>query len=299
MLDATRPAPADPWVMAWAADIPRVLSGIANVLQGGRLTEPVLHKSRRELKRLRSLLRLAPRSCAILADETREMTGELRRQLGLSRDATVMLKTLRSLAPELGEAETRIEPVLSAHHRAVAATLDRSSRRGDRDRIVRLGAVWGGRTVQGDIADLREHAVKTYRQARRRAKALGKGKDAALHPLRKASVDHQNHLAFFAMDAKSKMATRHTKVRRLRDQLGLCHDLEVLRDFVRTRADISAADLIKLEDVLAKRHRRLVRKSVKLADALLRDKPRDFASWLKGEIGKRPQAENLDVATKS
>ncbi|MFI4994999.1 MAG: CHAD domain-containing protein [Hyphomicrobiales bacterium] len=292
MLDATRPAPADNWVMAWAAEIPRVLSGLASALQGGRLTEPVLHKSRRDLKRLRSLLRLAPRSCALLADETREITGELRRSLGLSRDATVMLKTLRSLAEELGEAETRIKPVLTAHHRAVAATLDRSSRRGDRDRIVRLGAVWRGRAVQGQVADLRQQAVKTYRLARRRAKALGKGKDAALHPLRKASVDHQNHLAFFAAGTKGKIATRHAKVKRLRDQLGLCHDLEVLRDFVRTRADISAGDLIKLEEVLAQRHRGLVGKSIKLADSLLEDKPRDFARWLKNEMGKRREAED-------
>src|SRR3954467_899138 len=135
MLDATRPATADPWVIAWAGEIPRALSSLVSALQSGRLTEPVIHRSRRELKRLRSLLRLSPRACAYLAEETREITGELRRRLGQSRDATVMLKTLRSLADELGDAEARIRPVLSAHHRGVAAELDRSPRRGDRDRI--------------------------------------------------------------------------------------------------------------------------------------------------------------------
>ncbi len=300
MLDATRsapvdPWPADPWVIAWAVEIPRVLSGLANALLGGRLTEPVIHKSRRELKRLRSLLRLTPRSCAYLADETREITGELRRRLGQSRDAAVMLKTLRSLAEELGEAEARIKPVLSAHHRAVAATLDRSSKRGDHDRIVRLGALWRGRTVHGDITDLRRQAVKTYRLARRRAKALGDGKEATLHALRKAAVDHQNHLAFFAQDPKDKIAKRHAKVKRLRDQLGSCHDLEVLRDFVRTRADVSAGDLIKLEEVLTKRHGRLVKKSIKLAGVLLRDKPRDFAKWLKIQLGERRKSEDVGL----
>jgi CHAD domain-containing protein len=296
MLDATRPAPADPWVIAWASEIPRVLAGLANALQGGRLTEPVIHKSRRELKRLRSLLRLTPRSCAYLADETREITGDLRRRLGQSRDATVMLKTLRSLADELGDAELRIKPVLSAHHRNIAATLDRSSRRGDRDRIVRLSAVWRGRTVQGNVADLRRQAMKTYRLARRRAQELGEGKDAALHALRKVAVDHQNHLAFFAGDASGGIAKRHAKVKRLRDQLGLCHDLEVLGGFVRTRADISAGDLIKLEEILAARHRRLAKKSVKLADRLLRDRPRDFAKWLKKEMGEKRGSEDLDIA---
>jgi CHAD domain-containing protein len=296
MLDATRPAPADPWVLTWAGEIPRVLSGLTNALQAGRLTEPVLHKSRRELKRLRSLLRLTPRSCAYLAEETREITGELRRRLGESRDATVMLKTLRALADELGDAEGRIKPVLSSHHRAVAAMLDRSSRRGDRDRIARLGAIWRGRTVQGNVTDLRRQAVKTYRRARSRATALCKGQGAALHPLRKATVDHQNHLAFFAADPKSPIAKRHAKVKRLRDKLGLCNDLEVLRDFVRNRADISAGDLIKLEEILAERHRRLVKKSVKLASSLLRDRPRDFAKWLKSEIAERRGSEGLDLA---
>jgi CHAD domain-containing protein len=296
MLDSTRPAPADPWAVAWAGEIPRVLSGLTSALQAGRLTDPVLHKSRRELKRLRSLLRLTPRSSAYLAEETREITGELRRRLGQSRDATVMLKTLRSLADELGDTEGRIRLVLSAHHRAVAAILDRSSRRGDRDRIARLGAVWRGRTVQGDVADLRRQAVKTYRRARRRAKALAEGQGAALHPLRKAVVDHQNHLAFFAGDPKDAIAKRHAKVKQLRDSLGLCNDLEVLRGFVRNRADISAGDLIKLEEILGERHRRLAKKSVKLASLLLRDKPRDFAKWLKSEIAERRGSEDLDLA---
>jgi CHAD domain-containing protein len=296
MLDSTRPAPADPWVSTWAGEIPRVLALLTSALQAGRLTEPVLHKSRRELKRLRSLLRLSPRSCAYLAEETREITGELRRRLGASRDATVMLTTLSELADELGDAEARIKPVLSAHQRAVTNRLDRSSRRGDRDRIARLGAIWRGRSVQGDISDLRRQVVKTYRSARSRAKALGEGQEAALHPLRKATVDHQNHLAFFAADPKTPLARRHAKVKRLRDKLGLCHDLEVLRDFVRNRADISAGDLIRLEEVLAERHRRLVRKSIKLASSLLRDGPRDFARWLKSEVAERRGSEDLDLA---
>jgi CHAD domain-containing protein len=296
MLDTTRPAPADPWVIAWAGEIPRVLSGLAGALQGGRLTDPVLHKSRRDLKRLRSLLRLAPRSCAHLADETREVTGELRRRLGHSRDATVMLKTLRSLADELGAAQTRIKPVLAAHHRMVTATLDRSSRRGDREQILRLGTAWRGRAVQGGIADLQRQAVRTFRQSRRRAEALADGKEAALHPLRKSTVDHQNHLDFFVTDPKSKLAKRHARVQKLRDRLGLCNDLEVLRAFVRTRSDISAGDLIKLEEVLAKHHRALVKKSVKLACDIFGDKPRVFAKWLKVETRRRRGAEDLDLA---
>ncbi|MFI5012276.1 MAG: CHAD domain-containing protein [Hyphomicrobiales bacterium] len=288
-------APGDPWLAAWAAEIPRTLSGIANAMQAGRLTEPVVHKSRRELKRLRSLLLLAPDSSAALADETREITGDLRRSLGLSRDAAVMLKTLSSLSEDLGEAACRIEPVLSSHHRVVCATLDRSSRRSDRDRIVRLGAIWRGRPVRGDLADLRRQTVRTYRRARRRATELARGQEAALHPLRKVAVDHQNHLAFFAADAKGKIAKRHATVKRLRDRLGLCHDLEVLRDFVRTRADISAGDLIKLEEVLGKRHRRLLDKAVKIAETLFGDRPRDFERWFRDEIGRVRQDEEPKV----
>jgi CHAD domain-containing protein len=296
MLDATRERPGDPWLAAWAAEIPRVLAGLASVLQGGRLTEPVVHKSRRELKRLRSLLRLAPRHVADLADETREITGELRRRLGHSRDATVMLKTLRALTHELGEAASRINPVLSAHHRKASATLDRGSRRWDRDRIARFGAAWRGLSVQGDVVQgdagaLRKRATRTYRRARGEAIALESGKDAALHPLRKACVDHQNHLAFFALGAKGKIAARHAELKRLRDRLGLCHDLEVLRDFVRTRADVSALDLIRLEEVLATRHRRLVRKALKSAAILFADKPRQFERWLRHELGKVRSAD--------
>ncbi|SDR26339.1 CHAD domain-containing protein [Rhizobiales bacterium GAS113] len=298
MLDATRSALADPWLAAWAAEIPQIIEGLSNAFRAGRLTEPVVHKSRRELKKLRSLLRLAPASATDFADETREITGELRRRLGQTRDATVMLKTLSSLSGDLGEAATRIKPVLSAHHRIAAAALHRGSRRGDRDRIVRLGAIWRRRPTAGDVADLRRQAAKTYRRARKRATALRHGKEAALHPLRKAVVDHQNHLAFFAGADKGKIATRHKKVRRLRDQLGLCNDLEVLRDFVRTRADISGGDLIKLEEVLAKRHRLLVGKAVKLSATLFDDKPRGFAKLLRLETGKardKPRSTDTDA----
>ncbi len=121
--------------------------------------------------------------------------------------------------------------------------------------------------------------------------ALESGKDAALHPLRKACVDHQNHLAFFALGAKGKIAARHAELKRLRDRLGLCHDLEVLRDFVRTRADVSAVDLIRLEEVLATRHRRLVRKAIKSAAILFADKPRQFERWLRHELGKVRSAD--------
>ena len=305
MLDATRERPGDPWLAAWAAEIVRVLAGLASVLQGGRLTEPVVHKSRRELKRLRSLLRLAPRHVADLADETREITGELRRRLGHSRDATVMLKTLRALTHELGEAASRINPVLSAHHRKASATLDRGSRRWDRDRIARFGAAWRGLSVKALSKGTRAPCASARRgliTARRRNVALEGGKDAALHPMRKACVDHQNHLAFFARGAKGKIAARHAELKRLRDRLGHCHDLEVLRDFVRTRADVSALDLIRLEEVLATRHRRLVRKAVKSAAILFADKPRQFERWLRHELGKvrgADAAQALGLADRS
>jgi len=308
MLDETRPAPVetvrsdtlrnDSWLTAWAVEIPRALSGIAKALQGGRLTDPILHRSRRDLKRLRSLLRLAPRSSFGLAEQTRNVTGELRRRLGHTRDATVMQKTLRVLADELGETAARIKPVLSAHHRIVSGALHRSSRRGDRDRIMRLQSLWRGRSCRGDVSDLHLQAVRTYARARRRAAKLGHGEIAALHPLRKACVDHQNHLDFFAKRPDGKIAARHDTVKKLRDQLGLCNDLEVLRDFVRTRADISAGDLIKLEEVLAKHHRRLVAKAVKLSGKLFDGKPRIFGKWLKREIEKseadaaRPEARS-------
>jgi len=109
---------------------------------------------------------------------------------------------------------------------------------------------------------------------------------------------YQNHLAFFTVDAKSRIARRHAQVKLLRDRLGLFHDLEVLRDFVRTRADISALDLIRLEEVLAKRRRRLVRKSLNLAESLFPGRPRDFARWLKGEMGERRATEDLELAGK-
>ena len=298
MLDATGQRPGDPWLAVWAAEILRVLGGLTSVLQGGRLTEPVVHKSRRELKRLRSLLRLAPASLADLADDTREVTGELRRRFGHSRDATVMLKTLQSLWDELGEAASRINPVLSAHHRAASASLDRRSRRRDRDRMARFGAIWRALPIKGEGRDLHKGAVKTYRRARRQAIALEEGKEAALHLLRKACVDHQNHLAFFALGAKGKVAARHAKAKRLRDRLGLCHDLEVLRDFVRTRADISAGDLIRLEEALEKRYQQLVRKSVKAAAVLFADTPRRFEKWLAREVGKLGVTEAAQGASR-
>lgn len=286
MLDATRQRPSDPWLAVWAEEILRVLGGLTNVLQGGRLTEPVVHKSRRELKRLRSLLRLAPAPLTDLADDTREVTGELRRRLGHSRDATVMLKTMQSLSGELEDAASRINPVLSAHHRATSASLDRRSRRRDRDRMARFGAIWRALPIKAEGHDLHKGAVKTYRRARRQAIALDEGKEPALHLLRKACVDHQNHLAFFTLGAKGKIAARHAKLKRLRDRLGLCHDLEVLRDFVRTRADVSAGDLIRLEEVLDKRFQQLVRKSLKAAAVLFAGKPRQFEKWLAREVEK-------------
>jgi hypothetical protein len=65
----------------------------------------------------------------------------------------------------------------------------------------------------------------------------------------------------------------------------------VLRDFVRTRSDISASDLIKLEEVLEKNHQQLVKKSVKVSTKLFDDQPRDFAKWLKRSVRAREAPE--------
>jgi len=157
--------------------------------------------------------------------------------------------------------------------------------------MTRFGAIWRALPIKGQGRDLHKGAVKTYRRARREAIALQEGKEAALHPLRKACVDHQNHLAFFALGAKGKIAGRHARLKRLRDGLGLCHDLEVLRDFVRTRSDISAGDLIRLEEVLEGHYRQLVRKCLKATAILFAAKPGQFEKWLAREVEKLGVAE--------
>jgi CHAD domain-containing protein len=245
-----------------------------------------VHEARREIKRLRALLRLAPASATALARRTREVTGDVRQRLGESRDAAVMADTLASLEGD-GEVLGRIGKVLARHRQSREARRAGRCSASEREALQNLSMAWSAWEPAGTLADLRKSAVRTYRKARKRASRLEDETAASVHALRKAAVDLQHQLDFL-LDGNGGMRKRRKRIGRLRDKLGACHDLDHLWDFVRERADVPAGDLEALEAAMAGPRKRLLRQSAKLAEKLFRPKARRFGKRLRGKIGAPP-----------
>lgn len=216
-----------------------------------------VHASRKNLKRLRALLRLIRFGLDDgVFDAENQSARDIGRALAPARDAHVRLETLLAIESAMPNvANTAIaaarkiasEDVLAASPPSGAAldetlaALDRTSRR------------WKRLKLRGvTLETLSLGLTHAYRQSAKRMQlAIETGSDDAVHEWRKSVQVHWRHMALFARIWPDAMDARVSAAKRLSQLLGDDHDLAMLISYVeaqetRRLAPRQSTELIRL-----------------------------------------------------
>jgi CHAD domain-containing protein len=239
-----------------------------------------VHEARKDMKRLRALLRLM-RSSLGAQDYRRENVAyrDIARQLATARDAKVLLDTLSALESELdGEVSNE---ALADIRSALSAGRDQASREESvRAALVGLEAarlrLKTLRLKEDEWPALAGGLKRLYRCGRRGyALAAAGGDSQALHDWRKEVKYLWHGLQLLEAMWPKIMGKLADEAHLLADLLGDDHDLAALTDCLNAEA-VGAQALSPLRDLIGKRRRALQAKAVRLGAKLYAEKPGAF-----------------------
>jgi CHAD domain-containing protein len=282
------------WLAAISADLERLTGD----LDDPRPDATQVHDARKSLKRLRALLRLAPKPATAAASQMLSQARELRQSLGGMRDADVMRATLAQLAPFLGPVADRIEHCLPHPDITREAMVELMS---DRARSLKaaldatLSNLRAAVPASASRKDLARGAAQTFRKARRRwRRACETGRPEDLHALRGAATDHRYQLAFFAPVWPRIFEPWSREAQRLRDRLGQHQDIHTLAKAVAAATEVLDGDREIFTHLSEKRQKSLRRRSEPLAELLFGETASSFRRRLNACLthpaptGRRP-----------
>ena len=247
-----------------------------------------VHDARKDLKKLRSLLRLVRDGLG--KERYRAESRRYRdaaRLLSGPRDAEVKLETLTGLReryPEEMPATDRLRSALEAERERLAG-----AQAGDLEQRLEQAAeaiAAGGMEVDGweltddDFELLRAGLERSYRRGRRAFRALGDDPaDEAVHEWRKHVKDLWNHLRLLRPVWPGTMKGAIGAAGVLADLLGEHHDLAVLiaDACARTAAGPDMSALAKLAE---RRQRELLDQALPLGERLYAEKPKHLSKRL-------------------
>lgn len=246
-----------------------------------------VHETRKCMKRLRALLRIARPSLgeAVFKRENARFR-DIAQLLAATRDRHVLIETLVKLQAARGEGDDRLVAAI-AKLRAVIegagaeATVPPEAERAARAGLLEARRVFarielsgrGFKTIEGGLR-------RTYAAAREALpEAYRLGTDEAFHELRKHVQQHWRHMLLVSRAWPAVFAARATAARNLSQALGDDHDLAVLADFV---GGVPSAQLKRAQARLviaaARSYQGELRSVAELlAKQLLVEEPRAFA----------------------
>jgi CHAD domain-containing protein len=256
-----------------------------------------IHEARKAFKRLRALVRL---SRDALGDEVyRRENAAFRaagRRLSGVRDAAVMVETLddvrRRFHDELPDG------AFAGLREAVAADAAAARERIAEDEGTIADVTATLEAERGRVAawPLPEHAdrrmlapgfERIYRRGRRALRAARKDTDTEhLHELRKRSKDLWHAAQVMRPAAPKRMKKLARSAHDLSDVVGEDHDLAVLLDRARDRADtLAPGELMLLDGLVGRRRARLQRRALALGHRVYARKPRKMAGLASRSAG--------------
>lgn len=266
-------------------------------LERPSLSDRAVHAVRKDLKRVRAMLRLM--RPALRSDEYHHANATLRdvaRSLSAARDSKVLLDTLQGLpGRSRASSEPAPERALRSHlqrdhaHsrdrlRADGASVRRASRslRAIRRRLTQRPASRYDRTV---LSKGLQRVYGRTRAALKRAQARHTVEN--LHELRKQTKYLWHQLEALTDARTSEDRALIAATHRLADLLGDEHNLAVLQSTV-LAASMSASSRERLLARIARRRGRLVANALVLAQRIYRDRPAALAKRVMGCATARP-----------
>jgi CHAD domain-containing protein len=268
----------------------------------GSSREEAVHEARKDMKKLRALLRLVRSE---LGDDVyrseNETFRDTARHLAGARDADVMLATLGDLEERFGElpgVAARLRPALVAHRFRVSAGSLSSGSTAAVATLVQARARIEDWPLESDSFDAFEQGLRrSYRRGRRGFETVREIPSAEnVHEWRKRVKDLWYHLSLLEASWPAVMGGLADEAHALSDRLGDDHDLVVLRDWAHEHGSaLNGADpLLRGFDVLAEaRRRELQVEAYAYAARLYADKPGAFVrrvrTWWETAEARRPQ----------
>jgi CHAD domain-containing protein len=248
-----------------------------------------VHEARKDLKKLRSLLRLArdPLGEELYRRENDRFRDAGRLLSGI-RDAQVRVETLHSLNErfpnELGE--EGLEALTRSLSAAQEAPDSRESADQRREAATQIEAgqvaierwALGG----GGWELIEDGLARSYRRGRARlAEVAANPSDENVHEWRKRVKDLWYHLRILARTWPEIMEPTANQAHELSDLLGDHHDLSVLRDHASLVGDgAQADDLRTLGKLIERRQAELLERAMPLGKRLYAEKPKAFRNRL-------------------
>jgi CHAD domain-containing protein len=253
--------------------------------------EEAVHEARKDMKKLRALLRLVR---AELGDDIyraeNETFRDTARQLAGVRDADVMLATLSDLEERYGDlpgVAKRLRPALVAHRFRMSGGSLRPASTAAVATLVQTRARvedWPLHTrgFEAFEAGLR----RSYRRGRRDFAAARDLPSAEnVHQWRKRVKDLWYHLSLLEESWKPVMSALADEAHELSDRLGDDHDLSVLLEWAHEHSStLNGADpVLRGFDVIVEaRRRELQEEAFELGRRLYADKPGVFVGRIRG-----------------
>ena len=260
-------------------------------LTSGVHEDPVeaVHAARKDLKKTRSLLRLA--RAGIDRQERRRDNKALRdvgRALSAARDAEVMLQALDALADHfVGQVpQSTFEPIRrhleverdAARQRMLASGLPEQTAEELKAVRARIDD-WPVRRAEWKA--LEPGLIRSYERGRK-AMDIARGEPTveALHEWRKRSKDLWYHLRTLKPLSPGIVGGQADEAHALSDLLGDDHDLAVLRSTLGRAGGQLAVDLDAVIELIDRRREQLQAQAFRLGERLYAESPRAFGRRL-------------------
>jgi CHAD domain-containing protein len=241
--------------------------------------EEAVHAARKDLKKLRALVRLARGELgeSTFARENRAFR-DAGRELAAARDSDVMLNTLDALELPAGPGWD-LRKAIQAH---------RARNGGGGRHTAAAGVVSMLREARRRVDDwpleddsfraLRDGLESTYRRGRRDFKAVQANASVeALHEWRKRVKDLWYHHSLLRALWPPVMEAVGDEAHELADRLGDDHDLAVLADWIREHTDAGP----EFFDAVDRRRAELQAEAITLGARLYADKPKAYVRRLR------------------
>jgi CHAD domain-containing protein len=255
-------------------------------------SEEAVHEARKDMKKLRALLRLARDE---LGDEVYRRENDCFRdaagRLSGVRDADVMLGTLDGLDTEVPE----LRKALEAHREVLAAGGEQ------RDEVVAVLEDARERVDDWPLEDNGFEAIepgltRIYRRGRRALQEVEhEPTTEALHEWRKRVKDHRYHVDLLEKAWPATLGAVEEELHALSDRLGEDHDLAVLQDWAHEH--VPGVDLDDLDEEIGRRRAKLQADGVAIGRRLYAERPRAFGRRFQGlwEAWRAPAAHRVRV----
>jgi CHAD domain-containing protein len=273
-----------------AAGLARVATGRAEAAlerlresqAGGAGRAAAIHAARKDLKKLRTVLRLL--RDALGAKRYRRASRRFRdagRALSASRDAEVKLQALEALGGQaLPLPEAAIESwrkILARDREAAVDTIAAEARLGEAIAQVEAGLeeIRGWDLEGGSWGTIGPALARGYRRGRKAMKAAEAGGEGDLHVWRKRAKDLWYELRLLRDSWPGPLEATAEEAHTLADLLGDHHDLAVLREDLRERK-LGEEETAALEAAIGRRQEELATDALILGRRLYAERPREL-----------------------